>query len=70
MQVTGGGAFIVIWVLMMIGGLVGWIIALVAFWRLMSAHESIAWRLMNIESIASSIKLIAESTKEVQKGKV
>ena len=37
-----GGLFFVIWLLMMGGMIVGWIICLIAFWRGMKAHESIA----------------------------
>ena len=40
---AGAGAlFFVIWFLLMIGMIVGWIIFLVAIWRAMRAHESIA----------------------------
>lgn len=37
-----GGLFFVIWLLMMGGMIVGWIIFLIALWRGMKAHESIA----------------------------
>jgi uncharacterized membrane protein len=46
------GGFFVIWLLMMIGVVVGWIVFLVAVWRGMVAHES----------IAQSLKLIAGKT--------
>ena len=35
-------AFLLVWLLMMAGGLIGYIILLVAIWRLMRAHESVA----------------------------
>ena len=38
----GGLFFILLWLLMMAGGLIGYIILLVAIWRLMRAHESVA----------------------------
>jgi len=37
-----GGLFLLLWFAMMIGMVVGYIILLVAIWRLMKAHESIA----------------------------
>ena len=37
-----GGLFFIFWLLMMGGMIVGWIIFLVALWRGMKAHESIA----------------------------
>lgn len=38
----GGLFFVLLWLLMMAGGLIGYIILLVAIWRLMRAHESVA----------------------------
>lgn len=38
----GGIVFFVIWLLLMLGIIAGWIIFLVAVWRGMKAHESIA----------------------------
>jgi hypothetical protein len=38
----GGIIFFVIWLLLMLGIIAGWIIFLVAVWRGMKAHESIA----------------------------
>lgn len=40
--VVGASLFFVIWLLMMTAGLVGYVILLVAVWRGMKAHESIA----------------------------
>lgn len=37
-----GGLFFLVWILMMGGMIVGWIICLIALWRGMKAHESIA----------------------------
>ena len=44
MQVSSpvGGFLFLIWFVMMAGMIVGWIIFLVAIWRGMKAHESIA----------------------------
>ena len=39
---SAGTAFFLIWLLFAIGAIVGWIIFLVAIWRGMKAHESIA----------------------------
>ena len=41
-QAAVGGVFFLIWGLMMLGALCGYIILLVALWRAMKAHESIA----------------------------
>jgi biopolymer transport protein ExbB/TolQ len=71
MQGIGGGGFffVLIWILMMIATIVSWIIILVAFWRIGNAHERISWTLRDsIYSIASSIAVIAENTKQVEKG--
>ena len=38
----GGIIFFVIWLILMLGVITGWIILLIAFWRGMKAHESIA----------------------------
>ena len=38
----GGMFFFIIWLLMMGGMIIGWIIALITLWRGMRAHESIA----------------------------
>jgi len=40
-----GGVFLLIWFVLMIGMLVSWVIMLVAVWRTMKAHETIASRL-------------------------
>ena len=37
-----GGLFFLIWLAMMVGMIVGYIILLVALWRAMKAHEAIA----------------------------
>jgi hypothetical protein len=37
-----GGSFFLVWLLMMVGMIVGWIIFLFAIWRGMRPHESIA----------------------------
>ena len=42
MQPALGGVFFLIWLLMMGGMIVGYVVALVALWRAMKAHESIA----------------------------
>ncbi|MFO7974486.1 MAG: hypothetical protein R6V12_07620 [Candidatus Hydrogenedentota bacterium] len=44
-----GGLFFLIWLLLMGGMIVGWIVFLVAIWRGMKAHESIA---LSLERIA------------------
>jgi hypothetical protein len=44
----GGLFFILLWLLMMAGGLIGYIVLLVAFWRLMRAHESLAESLKDV----------------------
>ena len=38
----GGIIFFVIWLILMLGVITGWIIFLIAVWRGMKAHESIA----------------------------
>jgi len=48
-----GGLFFVIWFLMVIGGMVSWIFFLVAAWRTMKAHESIAG---TVREIAHNLK--------------
>lgn len=48
-----GGLFFVIWLLMMGGMIVSWIICLIALWRGMKAHESIA---ANLKTVLSSRK--------------
>ena len=42
MPAAAGGVFFILWFLMMIGMVVGYIVLLVAIWRGMRAHESIA----------------------------
>jgi hypothetical protein len=42
------GVFFAVWLLMMIGMVVGYIIFLVAIWRAMIAHESIAGSLRKL----------------------
>ena len=51
--VLAGGLFVVIWLLMMGGMIAGWIICLVALWRGMKAHESIA---ANLKAVLSNRK--------------
>lgn len=36
------GLFFVIWLVMMLGMIIGWIIVIIALWRGMKAHERIA----------------------------
>jgi len=48
MGAAAGGLFLFIWLLLMGGMLVGYIILLVAIWRGMKAHESIAHSLYTI----------------------
>ena len=48
MPVAVTGAFSIIWVLMMLVGLASYVVALVAMWRAMRAHESIAQTLQGI----------------------
>jgi len=43
-----GGLFFIMWILFMIGGIIGYIILLVALWRGMKAHESMASALREI----------------------
>jgi hypothetical protein len=44
--------FVLIWLLFFIGGIAGWIVALIALWRIMKAHEKLA---MGIEYLASKM---------------
>ncbi len=44
-----GGLFFLIWLLMMGGAIVGYIVLIIAVWRGMKAHESIA---LSLERIA------------------
>ena len=43
-----GGLFFIVWLLMMGGMIVGWVIFLMAMWRGMKAHESVAQSLQRI----------------------
>ena len=43
-----GGIFFILWLIMMIGVVAGWVIFLVAIWRGMKAHESVAESLQQI----------------------
>jgi hypothetical protein len=43
-----GGLFILIWLVLMAGMMAGWVLFLVAAWRGMKAHESIAASLQKI----------------------
>ena len=45
---VGGAIFFIIWFLMMGGIIVGWLIFLIAIWKGMKAHESIAQSLQQI----------------------
>ena len=49
----GGLFFVLLWLLMMAGGLIGYIVLLVAIWRLMRAHESVA---DSLKELARSLK--------------
>jgi hypothetical protein len=49
----GGVIFFLIWLLLMGGMIVGWVIFLVAIWRGMKAHEMIS---MTLERIADNLK--------------
>ncbi|MDP6438156.1 MAG: hypothetical protein QGH74_00815 [Candidatus Brocadiia bacterium] len=42
MQPALGGVFFLIWLLMMGGMIVGYVVGLVALWRAMKAHEPLA----------------------------
>lgn len=42
------GLLVLIWLLLMVGGLISYIILLVAIWRTMRAHESIATALKDL----------------------
>jgi hypothetical protein len=44
-----GGLFFIIWLMMVLGMIVGWVVLLIAVWRGMKAHESIA---LSLERIA------------------
>jgi hypothetical protein len=46
----GGIIFFAIWLLLMIGMIAGWIIFLIAVWRGMKAHESIAESMKELAS--------------------
>jgi hypothetical protein len=46
--IIGGVVFFLLWLLMMSGMIGGWIIFLVAAWRGMKAHESVAESLRRI----------------------
>ena len=50
----GGALFFILWLLMMGGMVFGWIIFLIAAWRAMRAHETIA---DTLRYIASNISL-------------
>jgi len=46
----GGIIFFVIWLILMLGVITGWIIFLIAVWRGMKAHESIAESMKELTS--------------------
>jgi hypothetical protein len=46
--IVAGGLFFIFWLFMMGGMIVGWIFFLVAMWRGMKAHESVAESLKQI----------------------
>lgn len=48
-----GGLFFFIWLVMMGGMIVGWIVFLISIWRAMIAHESIA---ANLKTALSNCK--------------
>lgn len=52
-SVWAGGVFFLIWLAMMVGMIVGYIILLVALWRAMKAHEAIA---RSASDIASALR--------------
>jgi len=53
LDILAGGLFFIIWLLMMGGMIVGWIIFLIALWRGMKAHEAIA---ANLKVVLSNRK--------------
>ena len=46
----GGIVFFIIWLLLMLGMISGWLVFLIAVWRGMKAHESIAESLKELAS--------------------
>jgi len=36
------GLLFIVWLMLMIGGVIGWVVFLIALWRMAMAHESIA----------------------------
>jgi uncharacterized membrane protein len=52
-EMAGGVVFLLVWLVMMGGVVVGWIIFLVAAWRLMRAHENLAQR---VEELADALR--------------
>ena len=48
-----GGLFFVIWLVMMLGMIIGWIIVIIALWRGMKAHERIA---STLDTLAQSLR--------------
>ena len=56
--VVGGVLFFLVWLLMMVGMIAGWIILLVAIWRGMLAHESIAESLRQIANKKAEEKIV------------
>ncbi|MFO7957726.1 MAG: hypothetical protein R6X33_11590 [Candidatus Brocadiia bacterium] len=52
-EMAGGVVFLLVWLVMMGGVVVGWIIFLVAAWRLMRAHENLAQR---VEELVDALR--------------
>ena len=50
-----GGLFLIIWLLMMGGMILGYILFLIALWRGMKAHESVARSLQQIANKPTSV---------------
>jgi hypothetical protein len=46
--ILSGAVFLILWLGMMAGMIVGWVVLLIALWRGMKAHESIADSLQQI----------------------
>ena len=56
---SGAAIFFLIWFLMMGGMIVGWIIFLIAIWKAMKAHQSIAQTLQQIAQKSSDTPVTA-----------
>lgn len=51
------GLFVLVWLGLMLGGLIGYVVMLVALWRGMKAHESIA------DSLREAIDILRSRTR-------